>query len=78
MTIFTGLFSLINLNINILQNDITASYLLLYNFMTLTAISFMASMIYMVIGDNKKKSKYSLWGITIGLLVLTLLLYATK
>lgn len=78
MTIFTGLFSLINLNINILQNDITASYLLLYNFMTLTAISFMASMIYMVIGDNKKKSKNSLWGITIGLLVLTLLLYATK
>lgn len=77
MTIFIGIFSLMNLNINLMKNDLDLKYLLVYNFITLTGISMLVTLISMMSKTRKSRSLV-LGCVTAGLFIVTVLLYSIK
>ena len=73
MTIFIGIFSLLNLNLAFLKNDVSTNYMVLYNFMMVTGISILTTLISLVMNSTKKKT-IALGIVSVILIVITLVL----
>lgn len=76
MTIFIGIFSLLNLNLAFLKNDVETAYMVLYNFMMVTGVSILVSLISLIMSNSRKKT-VALGIISVFLIAITLVLTFT-
>jgi len=76
LTIFIGIFGLMNLNLNLAKSQMTMRYLLVYNLVTMTGISLLVTLISLITNHENKKTSVFLSVLTVILFVCTLLVYA--
>lgn len=75
MTVFIGIFSLMNLNINLLGTAISEKYLILFNLVLLAGISLLTTLVALVVGKGKTKSALITGVITAILFLAALIAY---
>lgn len=73
LTIFVGIFSIINLNINFLSKDITYNLMIIYNLMTIGGLGIMISFVGFII-NHKRKTPWVISAFSMVLIIITVIL----